>query len=668
MKKLFKKGVAFALSLALSMTVLFPALSKEAVKTAEAADTSVFDDLSASEIATAMGAGINLGNTLDAHNSQTPDWSKWGNPAPAASNNWYSDYFKTISEAGFKTVRIPITWGTKIGSDSNYTIDSTYLNNVKNVVDAALEYDLFVIINTHHDDVWHDGGTGWLNPTSSDQTAICNKFSSIWTQIATTFKDYDEHLIFESMNEVYGSSDWSSGKERPQADHYANINTYNQRFLDAVRKTGGNNTKRWVLVPGWNTNIELTTGDYGFVIPTDTYKDSSITTPRIMISVHYYEPWEFCGSNVTNYGEGWKNPPLDTTQITMWGNEAADSSAVCDWGDETYMESSFAKLTTFTNNNYPVIVGEYGSILKNTTIGDTYRAYYTKKLCTLSKNNGLIVPIIWDTGNSSALKDDISGENNFQLVAKKDNSWNTGFSITHPDLLNAIMDVYGDGSSSGGSSSGGSASVIGDSTTLWTGSQGITWHGETAVTLNKNLFSNYITATLTLNFTATNSSAEYCNAMLYTNGWGSTNEEKPSQSFNTSTTSVTFNLNSYLDNIKTNGLIVSGNGITLTSISISGLKAYTLYTQKTDVENSKYSQRWVMLVPEEDLQSMNSGTLVITRTNDNKKMTVTLTKCYNSVSAAGSKITAPAGYKFVAYALLNIPEEINLSANTITFS
>ena len=75
-----------------------------------------------------------------------------------------------------------------------------------------------------------------------------------------------------------------------------------------------------------------------------------------------------------------------------------------------------------------------------------------------------------------------------------------------------------------------------------------------------------------------------------------------------------------------------------------------------------------MLVPEEDLQSMNSGTLVITRTNDNKKMTVTLTKCYNSVSAAGSKITAPAGYKFVAYALLNIPEEINLSANTITFS
>ncbi|MCR4840400.1 MAG: glycoside hydrolase family 5 protein [Lachnospiraceae bacterium] len=662
MKKLFKKGVAFTLSLALSMTVLFPALSKEAVKTAEAADTSAFDDLSASEIATAMGAGINLGNTLDAHNNQTPDWNSWGNPAPAASNNWYSDYFKTISEAGFKTVRIPITWGTKIGSDSNYTIDSTYLNNVKNVVDAALEYDLFVIINTHHDDVWHDGGTGWLNPTSSDQTAICNKFSSIWTQIATTFKDYDEHLIFESMNEVYGSSDWSSGKERPQADHYANINTYNQRFLDAVRKTGGNNTKRWVLVPGWNTNIELTTGDYGFVIPTDTYKDSSITTPRIMISVHYYEPWEFCGSNVTNYGEGWRNPPLDTTQITMWGNEATDSSAVCDWGDETYMESSFAKLTTFTNNNYPVIVGEYGSILKNTTIGDTYRAYYTKKLCTLSKNNGLIVPIIWDTGNSSALKDDISGENNFQLVAKKDNSWNTGFSITHPDLLNAIMDVYGDGSSSGGNS--GNAASLDAAEVIWSGSKTCNWD---SITFPSSVLDNYINPTITVNFTAGSSNNWTC-VQFMTQGWRDDDEGKFSYSLPTTATTCSLDLTNHIDEVKANGLIFQGYNLTVTSITLSGLKKYTLYTQTTAVENSKYSQRWVMLVPDEDLATLNSGTLVITRTNDNKKMTVTLTKYYNSVSAAGATITAPDGYKFVAFALLNIPEDVTLSANTITFS
>ena len=102
--------------------------------------------------------------------------------------------------------------------------------------------------------------------------------------------------------------------------------------------------------------------------------------------------------------------------------------------------------------------------------------------------------------------------------------------------------------------------------------------------------------------------------------------------------------------------------------SASVFKPYVLYTQKTDVVDGKYSQRWVELIPEEDMNTYAKGTLVITRTNDNKKMTVTLTKCYNSVSAAGETLTAPAGYKYLAYALLNIPEDINLSATEIVFT
>ena len=101
------------------------------------------------------------------------------------------------------------------------------------------------------------------------------------------------------------------------------------------------------------------------------------------------------------------------------------------------------------------------------------------------------------------------------------------------------------------------------------------------------------------------------------------------------------------------------------SASVSGLKPYVLYTQKTDVVDGKYSQRWVELITEEDAVAYSKGTLVITRENDNKTMTVTLTKYYNSVSAAGEKLTAPEGYVFLAYAMLNIPADIVLSASTI---
>ena len=147
------------------------------------------------------------------------------------------------------------------------------------------------MINIHGDGYNTIDGS-WLLCNGKNQTEIKKKYKKVWKQIAERFKNYDEHLLFESMNEEFDGS-----YSEPNKEYYQNINDYNQIFVDTVRKTGDNNTKRWLIIPGWNTNIDYTAGDYGFKLPTDQYRDKSIDKEeqRIMISVHYYSPWDFCG-------------------------------------------------------------------------------------------------------------------------------------------------------------------------------------------------------------------------------------------------------------------------------------------------------------------------------------------------------------------------------------
>lgn len=184
-------------------------------------------------------------------------------------------------------------------------------------MDMCIRNDLFVIINMHGDGYTTVDG-GWLLCASSNQTQIKAKYKAVWKQIATKFRDYDEHLIFESMNEEFNGT-WNT----PDRTAYSNLNAYNQIFLDTVRQTGGNNEKRWLLIPGWNTDINYTVGDYGFQMPTDTYCKAS--GKRVMMSVHFYEPWQFCGE--------------ESGQYTQWGAQATDQSKVADWGDENNMKS-----------------------------------------------------------------------------------------------------------------------------------------------------------------------------------------------------------------------------------------------------------------------------------------------------------------------------------------
>lgn len=370
-------------------------------------DTTSFEDLNQSQIVEAMGPGWNLGNQLESVTDNVPEETNWGNPVITEK------LIQSVKAAGFKSIRIPVSYFAKIDDDKDYTIDSKWLDRVQEVVNYCIKNDLYAVINIHGDGYNTIDGS-WLLCNGKDQTEIKKKYKKVWKQIAERFKNYDEHLLFESMNEEFDGS-----YSEPNKEYYQNINDYNQIFVDTVRKTGDNNTKRWLIIPGWNTNIDYTAGDYGFKLPTDQYRNKSIDKEeqRIMISVHYYSPWDFCGG--------------ENCVITQWGNEADDPSKTSTTCDETYMKNQLNLMkTTFADKGYPVFIGEYGSINKTSydSENEYYRAYFARKLCQLSRKNGCI-PMYWDNG--------YNGVHGFGLFDR------TTCEITQPVIIDAIMEGFG---------------------------------------------------------------------------------------------------------------------------------------------------------------------------------------------------------------------------------
>ncbi|HYH05009.1 MAG TPA: cellulose binding domain-containing protein, partial [Bacillota bacterium] len=197
---------------------------------------------------------------------------------------------------------------------------------------------------------------------------------------------------------------------------YQNLNAYNQIFVDTVRQTGGNNASRWLLVPGWNTNIDHMTLDFGFVIPTDNYRSAAIPSneKRIMISAHYYSPYEFCLDN--------------SSQITQWGSIATDPSKKTTWGHEDYMDAQLAQMYfKFVTQGYPVVIGEYCATDKTDKdpTNNIYRVYFNKMLSTTCKKYGA-TPVYWDIGVYGPGKG--SG-----LIDRKT------YAVVEPEIVDAIM-------------------------------------------------------------------------------------------------------------------------------------------------------------------------------------------------------------------------------------
>ena len=291
-----------------------------------------------------MGNGINLGNTMEACNNgksggnTTDDTAfyetMWGQPVTTP------EMLQGMKAAGFDSIRIPVAWMTNAAhlDQGDYTISAKYLDRVEEIVNYALDAGMIVIINDH----W-DGG--WWGMFGSDTEATRNlameAYTGMWKQIAERFGKYDWHVIFESGNEELGDRfdensplfcDDSVAHKLPENERYLLNTRVNQAFVDTVRAAGENNADRFLLIAGYNTDIDHTT-DSRFVMPKDTQEG------RLMISVHYYNPWSYCGAS-------------SAKGATLWGTKK----------DFETMYSMLSRMKKFTSAGYGVVIGEYGAL------------------------------------------------------------------------------------------------------------------------------------------------------------------------------------------------------------------------------------------------------------------------------------------------------------------
>ena len=236
----------------------------------------------ATELVSFIGTGWNLGNTLDATGGGNSLYSEtsWGNPKTTKA------MIDAVKKQGFNTVRVPVSWGNHT-TGNNFTIDSKWLARVKEVVDYCIDNDMYVILNIHH-----DTSTQYYFPSSTYKTQSVKFVKSIWTQVAKYFKDYDQHLVFETLNEprLVGTGDeWWFNVNYPNdnvRDSISVINTLNQTAVDTIRAAGGKNTDRCIMVPGYGASIDGCT--------TSTFKLPNDSTPnRLIVSVHAYTPYNF---------------------------------------------------------------------------------------------------------------------------------------------------------------------------------------------------------------------------------------------------------------------------------------------------------------------------------------------------------------------------------------
>lgn len=342
----------------------------------QAAGSNVIGGDDAMAVAKSLGMGWNLGNQLDSHSNGIANETIWGNPATT------QDAFYKIAASGIRSVRIPITWLGHIGAAPNYTIDATWLNRIAEIVGYAETAGLNAIINIHHDGAnssyWLDIKNAALSTTTNTQVKA--QLSAMWTQIANKFKDKGNFLIFESMNEIHdGKWGWGANKT-DGGKQYAVLNEWNQVFVNAVRATGGGNADRYLGVPGYVTNPDLTISN--FKLPTDAASN------RLLVAVHYYDPNEYAIED----------------KFSEWGHTAA-SDKKANFGDEDYVKSLFGRLkTTFVDKGIPVYIGEMGSVHRSSTRAESFRKYYLEYICKAAKTYGL-APFFWDNGSAGSGKE-----------------------------------------------------------------------------------------------------------------------------------------------------------------------------------------------------------------------------------------------------------------------
>jgi aryl-phospho-beta-D-glucosidase BglC (GH1 family) len=312
-----------------------------------------------------MGLGWNIGNTMEAPGGETG----WGNPPIT------EDYVKFVKQSGFNAIRIPCAWYLHMDNKSTAHINTDWLNRVKQVVQYCISNDMYVLLNIH----W-DGG--WLeqNCTTAKKDSVNAMQKAFWEQIATTMRDFDEHLMFASANEPNTNS---------SAVQMNVLLSYHQTFINAVRSTGGKNTYRSLVIQGDSKLISVN------AFPTDP------TPNRIMFEEHNYTPFQFCAlDGDASWGK----------MFYYWGaghHSTIEPDRNPNWDCEENAQTLYFQgiKANFIDKGIPVLMGEYGAYRRDGSANipkdlptheasvDYWITFTTKTAIT----NGL-KPFFWDTG------------------------------------------------------------------------------------------------------------------------------------------------------------------------------------------------------------------------------------------------------------------------------
>jgi endoglucanase len=324
------------------------------------------------QLAAKMHLGINFGNTMESRTE-----GEW-----VSGNKLTESYVKFVKQTGFNAVRIPCAWNYgHLIDPAKARIDPLWLNRVKEVVKYCVDNDMYVLLNVHWDNGWLES-----NVNLAKKDSVNAKQKALWEQIATTMRDFDEHLMFASANEPAADD----------AGEMAILNSYHETFIKAVRSTGGRNSNRVLVVQGPNTSAALS---YTLMntLPADPVPN------RLMVEVHEYTPSQFC---FLDEEVSWGKP------VFYWGagnHSTIEPDRNPTYGEEDAILESFRKLKEkFTSKGIPVILGEYAAMRrsannkylpKDMDMHNKSVDYWTTFVTKQCKLNG-VIPFYWEVGNA----------------------------------------------------------------------------------------------------------------------------------------------------------------------------------------------------------------------------------------------------------------------------
>lgn len=351
-RKKFRSITAFATAAMMAISVLSSAAS------AAAKEVTAPETKSMTAYVEDMQPGWNLGNTLDATGD---DETSWGNPRAT------KELIQQIAAEGYKSIRIPVTWGQHMGEAPSYSIDSAYMDRVQEVVDWALEADLYVMINMHHDS-WQ-----WISHMEKNHDEVLAKFSAAWKQISERFKNHPDKLMFEAINEPR----FTDGGTTDKTKQYEMLKELLVSFHTIVRASGGENGVRPLVIP----TRETSPAQEDLTVLYDTIQE--FNDPNLIATVHFYGFWPF-SVNIAGYYKLEKDTMNDMTTTF----------------DNVY--------NTLIAKGIPVILGEYGLLGFDKSTGvieQGEKLKFFENLMHVLKERK-VTHMLWDNGqhmNRSAL-------------------------------------------------------------------------------------------------------------------------------------------------------------------------------------------------------------------------------------------------------------------------